>query len=100
MSKNIIVCADGTGNASSTQDSNVWRLYSSLDQSYPDQIAHYIKGVGSSEGTVGHGPQLRECPLVAPKQILVRLAEGVRCSAEELHLTRLIGCSLVRVTAR
>jgi hypothetical protein len=32
-------------------------------------------------------------PLVTPKQILVRLAEVVRCSAEEIHLTR-------RVTAR
>jgi hypothetical protein len=39
-------------------------------------------------------------PLVTPKQILVRLAEVVRCSAEEIHLTRLVGCSLVRVTAR
>jgi hypothetical protein len=37
---------------------------------------------------------------VTPKQILVRLAEVVRCSAEEIHLTRLVGCSLVRVTAR
>ena len=28
--------------------SNVWRLHQALDQSSPDQIAHYIKGVGTS----------------------------------------------------
>jgi hypothetical protein len=48
MPKKIVVFADGTGNAFSTQESNVWRLYSALDQSLPDQIAHYIKGVGTS----------------------------------------------------
>jgi uncharacterized protein (DUF2235 family) len=48
MSKKIIVFADGTGNAFSTQESNVWRLYNALDQTEPDQIAHYIAGVGTS----------------------------------------------------
>jgi uncharacterized protein (DUF2235 family) len=48
MPKKIIVFADGTGNAFSTQESNVWRLYEALDQTQPDQIAHYIKGVGTS----------------------------------------------------
>jgi hypothetical protein len=48
MTKKIVVFADGTGNAFSAQESNVWRLYSALDQSRPDQIAHYIKGVGTS----------------------------------------------------
>jgi hypothetical protein len=47
-SKKIVLFADGTGNAFSTQESNVWRLYEALDQSQPDQIAHYIKGVGTS----------------------------------------------------
>ena len=49
MSKKIVVFADGTGNAFSTRESNVWRLYAALDQRLPDQIAHYIKGVGTSE---------------------------------------------------
>jgi len=48
MAKKIIVFADGTGNAFSTQESNVWRLYNAIDQSRPDQIAHYIEGVGTS----------------------------------------------------
>jgi hypothetical protein len=48
MSKKIVVFADGTGNAFSTQESNVWRLYEALDQTLRDQIAHYIKGVGTS----------------------------------------------------
>src|SRR5665213_1938578 len=48
MPKKIVVFADGTGNAFTVQESNVWRLYEALDQSRPDQIAHYIKGVGTS----------------------------------------------------
>ncbi len=47
-SKRIVVFADGTGNAFSTQESNVWRLYQALDRSQDDQISHYIKGVGTS----------------------------------------------------
>ena len=48
MPKKIVVFADGTGNAFTVQESNVWRLYEALDQTRPDQIAHYIKGVGTS----------------------------------------------------
>jgi hypothetical protein len=48
MSKRIVVFADGTGNAFTVQESNVWRLYEALDQTKPDQIAHYIQGVGTS----------------------------------------------------
>jgi hypothetical protein len=48
MPKKIVVFADGTGNAFTKQESNVWRLYESLDQTQPDQIAHYIAGVGTS----------------------------------------------------
>ncbi|HEY5305119.1 MAG TPA: DUF2235 domain-containing protein [Pseudolabrys sp.] len=46
--KRIVLFADGTGNAFSTQESNVWRLYQALDRSEGDQIAHYIQGVGTS----------------------------------------------------
>lgn len=48
MTKKILVFADGTGNAFTTQESNVWRLFRAVDQSQPDQIAHYIQGVGTS----------------------------------------------------
>jgi hypothetical protein len=48
MAKKIIVFADGTGNAFTVQQSNVWRLYQALDQTQGDQVAHYIKGVGTS----------------------------------------------------
>lgn len=46
--KRIVIFADGTGNAFSSQESNVWRLYQALDRSSGDQIAYYIKGVGTS----------------------------------------------------
>src|SRR3954447_18177198 len=48
MRKKIVVFADGTGNAFTVQESNVWRLYQALDQTQPDQVAHYIQGVGTS----------------------------------------------------
>jgi hypothetical protein len=48
MPKKIVVFADGTGSAFSARESNVWRLYEALDQTQPDQIAHYIAGVGTS----------------------------------------------------
>jgi len=40
--------ADGTGNAFTSQESNVWRLYEALDRTKPDQVAFYIKGVGTA----------------------------------------------------
>ena len=48
MPKTIAIFADGTGSAFADHESNVWRLYQALDRSQPDQIAQYIKGVGTS----------------------------------------------------
>src|SRR5437763_436056 len=47
MPRRIVLFADGTGNAFRTQGSNIWRLYEALDKG-PDQVAYYIKGVGTS----------------------------------------------------
>ena len=47
-SRKYVLFADGTGNAFTTQESNVWRLYEALDRSKPDQVAYYIKGVGTA----------------------------------------------------
>jgi uncharacterized protein (DUF2235 family) len=52
MPKRIVILADGTGNAFTTQESNVWRLYEALDKSQPDQVAYYIKGVGTASNRV------------------------------------------------
>lgn len=50
--KKLVIFADGTGNAFSVQESNVWRLYQALDKSEKpeglQQIARYIPGVGTS----------------------------------------------------
>ncbi len=46
--KTLVLFADGTGNAFTTQESNVWRLYEAVDQSNADQMAMYIQGVGTS----------------------------------------------------
>jgi uncharacterized protein (DUF2235 family) len=46
--RKFVLFADGTGNAFTKQESNIWRLYEALDRTRPDQIAYYIKGVGTA----------------------------------------------------
>jgi uncharacterized protein (DUF2235 family) len=46
MSKNIVICCDGTGNEFSQNNSNVVKLYSALDQT-ADQVSYYHPGVGT-----------------------------------------------------
>ena len=50
MSKNIIICADGTGNSGGTGEvTNVWRLYEavSLHDAKQEQVAKHDDGVGT-----------------------------------------------------
>ncbi len=47
MSKNIIICCDGTGNQFGEANSNVVKLFSVLDKNDPNQIAYYDPGVGT-----------------------------------------------------
>jgi uncharacterized protein (DUF2235 family) len=48
MGKNIVICADGTGNKFCNENSNVIKLYQCLDLSAPDrQIAYYHGGLGT-----------------------------------------------------
>ncbi len=52
MSKNIIICADGTGNRGGVgRGTNVWRLYNALDlnSQQPRQVAKYHDGVGTKK---------------------------------------------------
>lgn len=46
MSKNIVICCDGTGNEFSENNSNVVKLYSVLDH-HSEQISYYHPGVGT-----------------------------------------------------
>ncbi|MFQ6022182.1 MAG: DUF2235 domain-containing protein [Acidiferrobacterales bacterium] len=54
MAKNIILCADGTGNRGGyTPDSNVYKIYNAIeihDNDHP-QITFYDNGVGTSKNT-------------------------------------------------
>jgi uncharacterized protein (DUF2235 family) len=38
--RKLVLFADGTGNAFTSQESSVWRLYEALDHTQPDQISH------------------------------------------------------------
>lgn len=74
MSKNIILCADGTGNAGGyTPDSNVYKLYQAIDIHHDtvEQIVFYDNGVGTQTnrylraiaGAFGFGFQTNVCDL-------------------------------------
>lgn len=49
MAKNIVICCDGTGNGfqNPDSDSNVIKLYSTIDFSGKDQVGYYHPGVGT-----------------------------------------------------
>jgi hypothetical protein len=47
MSKNIVICCDGTGNEFGDRNSNVVQLYSTLIVDGRRQIAYYHPGVGT-----------------------------------------------------
>jgi uncharacterized protein (DUF2235 family) len=47
MSKNIIICCDGTGNQFGEQNSNVVKLYRILQKEQNTQVAFYDPGVGT-----------------------------------------------------
>ncbi len=74
MSKNIILCADGTGNKGGyTPDSNVYKLYQAVDihNSNTEQIVFYDNGVGTQtnkyirglSGAFGFGFRTNVCDL-------------------------------------
>ena len=50
MSKNIVVCSDGTGNrGGKRRGTNVWRIFNAVDRHHKDreQITYYDDGVGT-----------------------------------------------------
>jgi uncharacterized protein (DUF2235 family) len=47
VGKNIVLCCDGTGNEFGTQNSNVVKLFSVLNNAPGSQIAYYHPGVGT-----------------------------------------------------
>lgn len=52
MSKNIVICSDGTGNrGGKTRGTNVWRIFNAVDRHSDSlkQITHYDDGVGTQD---------------------------------------------------
>lgn len=47
----VVVCIDGTGNEIGERESNVLKLYKALRQKDGEQVAHYVLGVGTYDGT-------------------------------------------------
>ncbi len=74
MSKNIILCADGTGNKGGyTPDSNVYKIYNAIDlhNENTEQISFYDNGIGTQtnkyirglSGALGFGFKANVCDL-------------------------------------
>jgi uncharacterized protein (DUF2235 family) len=53
VSKNIVICSDGTGNSDTGVPSNVKRLYDLIEQKGPLQVSKYDKGVGTEPRRCG-----------------------------------------------
>lgn len=49
--RKIVICIDGTGNEIGDRESNVLKLYKALKHDEDTQIAHYVLGVGTFDGT-------------------------------------------------
>ena len=47
MSRNLIVCLDGTNNKYAAQNTNVVKLCAMLDRTKPDQLVYYQTGIGT-----------------------------------------------------
>lgn len=63
MSKNIILCSDGTGNKGGYgEDTNVYKLYKAVDIHNPEysQITYYDNGVGARENQNKYIQKLRK----------------------------------------
>lgn len=48
MSKNIVICCDGTGNEFGAANSNVVKLYAALQRDPERQVAYYHPGIGTA----------------------------------------------------
>mgnify|MGYP000364888565 CR=1 FL=1 len=70
MSKNIIICCDGTGNQFGQNNSNVVKLYSVIRKVEGEQIAYYDPGVGT------YKPQGLGFPLRGTFKKIAGLATG------------------------
>jgi uncharacterized protein (DUF2235 family) len=49
MAKNIVVCCDGTANEFARDNTNVVKLYYTLEQDSPNQVTYYHPGLGTME---------------------------------------------------
>ncbi len=69
LSKNIVVCADGTGNEGGVEgESNVFRIYRLLEDDSEEQVAYYDQGLGTEKWSilgkafgVGISTNIRDC---------------------------------------
>ena len=49
MAKNIVICCDGTANEFAENDTNVWKIYSTLVNELGRQVTYYHPGLGTME---------------------------------------------------
>ncbi len=60
MPKNIVICCDGTANEFTAHNTNVLKLFYTLDQDAQQQVTYYHPGLGTMEPAGALTPPTRK----------------------------------------
>ncbi|SRR5258708_2631287 len=78
MPKNIVVCCDGTANEFADANTNVVKLYYTLDQDRAKQVTFYHPGIGTMEPAGALSTFSRKLTKVAGMAVGYALADDIR----------------------
>jgi uncharacterized protein (DUF2235 family) len=78
MAKNIVLCCDGTANEFAKDNTNVVKLYSTLEQDPATQITYYHPGLGTMEPAGALTPWRRKTTKLLGMAVGYGLANDVR----------------------
>ncbi|HEY1326693.1 MAG TPA: DUF2235 domain-containing protein [Casimicrobiaceae bacterium] len=78
MSRNIVVCCDGTANEFAKDNTNVVKLYSVLEHDPGHQVAYYHPGLGTMEAAGALTPLARKITKLLGMAIGYGLASDIR----------------------
>ena len=78
MSRNIVICCDGTANEFAEDRTNVVKLYYTLEQNPTEQIAFYHPGLGTMEPAGALTPVARKVTRVLGMAVGYGLSNDIR----------------------
>jgi uncharacterized protein (DUF2235 family) len=78
MAKNIVICCDGTANEFAENDTNVWKIYSTLANELGRQVTYYHPGLGTMEPAGALTPIARRVTKLLGMVVGYGLADDIR----------------------